>query len=243
MTRSWLSLVGLLGACAVEEEPFEPRYTGTFRVTQRAEVSSQVPTGAIFGRITIPSELDPTARVDGCDYWAVRARLGISLGELTVEGLGTTYTVEPESYINGTVYDRYIPGDGFAEAAPITAVLHEARDLVTIEATTPPRLSNVALPETVSLVSAPTIAWTPSDADEVTVALALSETQALYCKTTDSGRFVFPAAALALIDGSDDDATLSVTRRNVGEATSMTADAHLVLAVESKVFRSVSVTR
>jgi hypothetical protein len=57
----------------------------------------------------------------------------------------------------------------------------------------------------------------------------------------DTGSFTLPLDALALIR-TQDSAVVTLTRRNVGQTSSSSADLQLVLAVESRVFRSVTLT-
>src|SRR5215208_3010734 len=101
-----LSFAALSTGCVSPptSEPQEPRYTGSMHVTQRLYVRSGTVSGSVFGRITIPSQLTPTATVRNCDYNETRLEAGVTLGNLTVSGFAEPLVIKPFSFIDGMLY-------------------------------------------------------------------------------------------------------------------------------------------
>lgn len=231
-----------LAACVDQDQP-SLRYTGTMHVTQRTYSTNGTVTGGIFGLITIPEELTPTATVDGCDYWGAHRNAGITLGDLTVRGIGPDVVVQPASFIDGMLYvGQYADTNAYAPGATVHAELADTYSTVAVEAPAPELLANVSLPTTLSLSHDATVTWQAGSADEVEVhveATGLGTEQTLFCATADTGSFTIPAAALAQLGAHHaDSANVFVTRRNLGETASEKSDVELTLAAETEVFQA-----
>jgi hypothetical protein len=224
--QRWLIGVALVATTACAEDAPPLRYRGAIQVTETASNTS------VFGRITIPEELAPTASTGGCDYFATRQRAGVTLGSLTLEGLNARAVIEPTSFIDGMLYLGTLDADAFADGAQVTGTLDEARGPVAIVALAPSTLTSVILPAQLSRSNPTVITWQAGDGDDVEVALSsigLGTSQELRCTTPDTGSFTFPTAALDLLDTEGDDVTLSVTRRTRGHTASELADAEIDL--------------
>lgn len=239
-----LGIAVVVTSCASEGEPPELRYTGAMHVTRRLHASSGTNTGTIFGRITIPSQLVPTASVGDCDYYGERLAAGVTLGDLTVTGIAAPIVVKPSSFIDGMLYLATLNDlHQFGADAAIEVVLDDYSGPVTVEATAPATLASVILPP-ISLSSPSTVTWEPGSADELEVAIevrGLGTQQTILCRTTDTGGFAISPDVLALIKGTHDQALVTITRRNLGQTRSDPADLVLNLAVESEVFDTVKI--
>lgn len=252
MDRFSLFAVGLVvvSACAAEEQP-APRFTGIVRVTERVEATQSINSASIFGKIDDPSGFEPTASLEGCDYFGEQPGAGISMGTLSVSGLVAPVVVEPSSFFDGELYVESLEPDSIPEGALIVATFTQpntSADPVSIEAVAPAALAAVTMPETVVLTSSPTITWQAGSGDEVAVTLrvdGLGTSQTITCLTQDTGTFTFPPGVLAMIDGTESQGSLSITRANGGTTVDNQpqVDAELKLAVQSEVFRTVALSR
>jgi hypothetical protein len=132
-----------------------------------------------------------------------------------------------------------------SDGASISAVFANHGDPVAVDGVAPAPLASVSLPSELSLTGAPTVTWSPGDAEAVEIRLevtGLGSIKVLSCRTADTGSFAIPTEALALLATHESQALLAVTRRSFGHTSSATADLALDLAVESEVFRTVQPT-
>ncbi|NVB83393.1 MAG: hypothetical protein HOV81_33785 [Kofleriaceae bacterium] len=212
-------------------------------VTEVTHMASGTVSGDIFGRITIPSELTPTARAANCDYFGTRQSAGVTFGTLTVSGMSSPVVVEPRGFIDGSLYLATLSAsERPTEGTTIEATLDDWTGPVSVDAIAPSSLGSVVFPTSVSATSGGEITWEAGTGDEIQISIGVpgpGREQSLRCATGDTGSFTIPVEAIALIEGEHETVQVSVTRRNVGQTASQPADLLLNLAVESQVFGDV----
>src|SRR5258705_8882731 len=126
-----------------------------------------------------------------------------------------------------TYSDGNPPNDLFTPGATLTiSAAGEAAGVpaFTGDVITPGPLANVTFPASISRGATPTIVtYTAGTSDEVwgwVLALgAGGGTDLVFCRTTDTGSFTFPAAALGMIPAADAQGLMILWRTNANSVT------------------------
>jgi hypothetical protein len=165
----------------------------------------------------------PTASVGGCDFYMPTpdTNSGLSAGVITVTGTTAPVTATPDSATPPVSYDDgTTPDDLFAPGAQLTvSAAGEPLGLPAFTGTVvaPDPLANVTFPASISRTAPTIITYTAGTSDEVwawILGIGSAEGDLIFCRTTDTGSFTFPTAAIAMLPGTVTQGLIVLWRTN-----------------------------